>query len=431
MRPLSRPVYEAQGGAAVKFRENDVPTRFDVVIAGGSYVGLTLALALARFGEGALRVAVIEAGDVDAAAPADPRASAITAASRHLLQTLALWPALAPQAQAMRHIEVTDTPLASPFRPLLLHFDAVLDGGEATAHMVENRHLRTVLLDAVASSDIAVLAPRRIVGFASQGTGVRIDLDDAASIEARLLVAADGRRSSLRRAAGIGCVGWRYPQSGIVVTVAHEKPHHGHAVQHFLPAGPFAILPLVGNRSSLVWTEEAGEAARIVALDDAAFLAELVRRFGRRLGELELAGRRAAYPLELRLARAFIADRLALVGDAAHVVHPLAGQGLNIGLRDVAALTEVVIEAARLGLDVGSQPVLVRYQRWRRFDSAFQALAMDGMNRLFSNDSGGLRMLRDFGLGLVDRLPALKQTFMREAAGLAGEVPRLLKGQPV
>jgi 2-octaprenyl-6-methoxyphenol hydroxylase len=244
-------------------------------------------------------------------------------------------------------------------------------------------------------------------------------------------VAADGRTSRLREAAGIGVVGWTYAQVGIVATVGHKRPHRGRAVQHFLPSGPFAILPLPGNRACITWTEEEQEGRRIAALDDAGFLVEVEKRFGFRLGEIELLGLRGLWPLEMHLARALAAPRLALIGDAAHVVHPIAGQGLNLGLRDVAALTEVVADAARLGLDIGSAIVLARYERWRRTDAAISAAAFDGLNRLFSNDWAVLRTARSAGLGIVERLPALKQFFVAEAAGLTGEVPKLLRGERV
>ncbi len=224
-------------------------------------------------------------------------------------------------------------------------------------------------------------------------------------------------------------IGWSYGQSGIVTTVAHERDHDGRAEEHFLPAGPFAILPLKGRRSSIVWTEETAEAERIVALSDRDFHEELERRFGLHLGEIEVTGPRRAYPLGLSVARSFIGERLALIGDAAHVIHPIAGQGLNMGLRDVAALAESIVDAARLGLDIGGAPILERYQRWRRFDTAAMGVATDGLNRLFSNRSDALRLARDVGLGLVDRLPALKGLFIREAAGLVGEVPKLLRGE--
>jgi 2-octaprenyl-6-methoxyphenol hydroxylase len=271
-------------------------------------------------------------------------------------------------------------------------------------------------------------AAARVTDFNTDEFGAEVRLDSGATVEARLLVAADGKRSQLREHAGIKCVGWSYPQIGIVATVAHTRPHHGKAVQHFLPSGPFAILPLTGDRSSIVWTEDSERGKAIMAADEATFLAELSQRFGFRLGEIALAGPRQSFPLDLQIARSFVAARLALIGDAAHVVHPLAGQGLNIGVRDVAALTETVVEATRLGLDIGAAPQLERYERWRRFDSAFSAAVMDGLNRLFSNDSAPLRTLRDLGLGLVDRAPPLKRFLVREAAGSTGSVPSLLTG---
>jgi 2-octaprenyl-6-methoxyphenol hydroxylase len=296
--------------------------------------------------------------------------------------------------------------------------------------MVEHGDLIRVLADAVAEqSPIVVFAPDTVTGYEADRFRAQVTLGNGGSIEANLLVAADGKRSRLREQAGIKCVGWTYPQIGIVTTVAHEKPHHGEAMQHFLPSGPFAVLPLTGNRSSIVWTEGKEQGEAIMALDEAAFLAELGKRFGHRLGAISLAGPRQSFPLDMQIARAFVADRLALIGDAAHAVHPLAGQGLNIGMRDVAALAETIIDATRLGLDIGALPQLERYQRWRRFDSAFSATVMDGLNRLFSNDSAPLRILRDLGLGLVDRAPALKRFFVSEAAGATGTVPRLLAGK--
>jgi 2-octaprenyl-6-methoxyphenol hydroxylase len=245
----------------------------------------------------------------------------------------------------------------------------------------------------------------------------------------RLLVAADGARSQIRQGAGIATHGWTYDQSAIVTTVGHERDHGGRAEEHFLPAGPFAILPLKGNRSSIVWTEAKGEAERIVALPDDAFHAALEQRFKLHLGEINAVGARRVHPLGFFVARSFIAERIALVGDAAHVIHPIAGQGLNMGLKDVAALAEVIVDAARLGLDPGSATVLERYQRWRRFDTVTMGIATDGLNRLFSNRSDILRLVRDVGLGLVDRVPNLKRLFIREAAGLVGEVPKLLRGE--
>lgn len=401
--------------------------RFDVAIAGGGLAGRSLALALARLAPQGFSIALIDAEPVQGHFGDDARALALTAATRNLLSALDLWHELAPSAQAIEAIEITDSPLDASLRPHFLGFDAELKDDGATAHIVEHGALTQVLAAAVARTNaIALFAPDSVTDYAADAFKVVVTLGTE-TIEAALLVAADGRRSRLRERAGIKCVGWSYPQIGIVATVAHARPHHGKAVQHFLPSGPFAVLPLQGNRCSIVWTEEKARGEAIMALDEAGFLAELTKRW--RLGEISLAGPRQSFPLDMQIARAFVADRLALIGDAAHVVHPLAGQGLNIGMRDVAALAETIVEATRLGLDIGSPATLERYSRWRRFDSAFSAAVMDGLNRLFSNDSAPLRTLRDLGLGLVDRAPPLKRFLVSEAAGATGTLPRLLRGQ--
>ncbi len=410
---------------------------YNIVIAGGGFVGLALARALSFSAAGALRLAVIDQYPLpdnfevnDKRRPFDGRASAISAASKEMLQVLGVWSRVAEHVQPITHIEITDSSLEQVLRPVLLSFDGDIKQGEPASYMVENRHLLGALAASVHADDtISYLAPERVTNFTANNYDVTIDLADSSSLSAKLLVAADGRKSALRKTAGIKTVGWSYPQTGIVTTVEHEKPHGGRAMQHFLPAGPFAILPLKGNRASLVWTEEKEKGRAIMAMDDEAFLQELTLRFGHKLGGLELAGPRGAFPLDMHIARSFVANRFALIGDAAHGVHPIAGMGLNIGLRDVAALTQVVIESMRLGLDVGCGSCLEHYERWRRFDSAFSAVVMDGLNRLFSNDSAPLRALRDFGLGVVDRFPGLKQFFVQEAAGISGEVPRLLRGE--
>jgi 2-octaprenyl-6-methoxyphenol hydroxylase len=402
---------------------------YDVAIAGGGFVGRTLALALAKLAPQGFRIALVDAGPPDSGS-ADARASALSAATKNLLSVLGLWERLNAEAQPILAIEITDSPLNAGLRPHLLGFDDEMRERETGAYMIENSDLQRSLATAVAGhSAIDIFAAESIADFNADAFRIVAMLASGDRIEAPLLVGADGKRSRLRDHAGIKCVGWSYPQLGIVTTVAHSKPHEGRAVQHFLPAGPFAILPLKGNRSSIVWTEgkESGEA--IMAAGEAGFLAELTARFGHRLGEIALAGPRQSFPLDFQVARSFVADRLVLVGDAAHVVHPLAGQGLNIGMRDVAALTETIVDATRLGLDIGAPIQLERYQRWRRFDSAFSATIMDGLNRLFSNDSAPLRTLRDIGLGLVDRAPVLKRFLVREAAGATGTVPRLLKGE--
>ncbi|MEC9369433.1 MAG: FAD-dependent monooxygenase [Pseudomonadota bacterium] len=406
--------------------------KFDVAISGGGFVGLALVLALSRARPG-LAIAAIDPLPRDEALSRerDGRASALTRASVNLLKTLGVWERVAGDAQAMRRIDITDTGLAAEVRPPLLQFDTELEPGEPAAHVLENHKLLSALLDTALQASGVESIPDAVAGLDRMAHGVELTLHNGAGIRSALAVAADGRRSRLRELSGIRTVGWSYPQSGIVATIDHERPHNGLAVQHFLPSGPFAFLPLPGNRSSLVWSEDRDEARRIMALGDDDFLAEVSLRFGGRFGKLALAGPRGSWPLDLHMARSFVRERVALAGDAAHGVHPLAGQGLNIGLRDVAALAQVIVDAARLGLDIGDASVLARYERWRRFDSAFLAFAMDGMNRLFSSDAPGLRMVRSFGLGLVDRAPSLKRFFVAEAAGAIGEVPKLLRGQPI
>ena len=406
--------------------------RHDVVIAGGGTAGLALACALAdALGEGA-RIAVADRAPLGATSSGDARAFALAAGSKRMLSTLGVWPAIAEHAQPVTAIDITDSSLEDAFRPVLVSYDNTVDGGEPATYIVEHGRLHEALLAALGRrSSVVLLGNAPAEGFAADEHGVTAHFSGRAPLRAALLVAADGGKSHLRGAAGIGIVRWSYPQTGIVSIVRHEKPHQGRAVQHFLPGGPFAILPMTGNRSCITWTEEADRARAILALDEAGFLAEIETRFDYRLGAVELAGPRGSWPLDMHLARAMVANRFALVGDAAHGVHPIAGQGLNLGLRDVAALCEVIADAARLGLDIGSPATLERYERWRRLDSALSAATFDALNRLFSNDSTVLRTARDFGLGLVERMPALKQLFVAEAAGLTGEVPKLLRGQRV
>src|SRR5262249_36512986 len=334
----------------------------------------------------------------------------------------------ANEAQPILDMVITDSRLGDAVRPVFLTFDGEVAPGEPFAHMIENRNLVAIMVDKARAQGVDLRAAP-VTSCETDRDRSTAQLGDGSTLAARLVVAADGARSRLRERAGIQSFGWSYDQAGIVTTVAHERDHQGRAEEHFLPAGPFAILPLTGRRCSIVWTEERTEADRIIALPDDAFHGELERRFGLHLGDIEVAGPRRAYPLGLSVARSFLAPRLALVGDAAHGIPPIAGQGLNMGLRDVAALAEVVVDAARLGLDHGASDVLDRYQRWRRFDTMAMGVATDGLNRLFSNRSDVLRIVRDVGLGLVDRLPGLKNLFIREAAGLVGEVPKLLRGE--
>jgi 2-octaprenyl-6-methoxyphenol hydroxylase len=405
--------------------------RYDAIVAGGGYVGLTLALALSRAFDGEFRVAVVDAGPFDTNANADSRASALGAGSRRLLETLGVWDALRRDAQEIETVEITDSRLTDGIRPVLLSYETRLDSGEAAMSIVPNTALLTVLRRAAErAAGVTLIGATRVIETTREPAAARVTLSDGRILATPLMIAADGRKSPLREAAGIKSVGWAHEQRGIVVTIAHELPHHARAVQHFLPNGPFAILPLQGQRSCITWSEDAAEAERLLAAPDEVFLAALDQRVGGKLGALTIDGPRQSWLLDTSLARALIAERLALVGDAARGVHPIAGQGLNLGLRDVAALAEVIADAARTGQDIGSTAILERYERWRRADGAMSAGSFDALNRLFSNDLAVLRTLRDAGLGMVDRLPTVKRRLVDEAAGLTGDVPRLLRGLP-
>jgi 2-octaprenyl-6-methoxyphenol hydroxylase len=397
-----------------------------VLVIGGGMVGLTLASALAGAG---LEVIVVDRARPESMTDAafDGRTSAIAYGTQRMLAGLGLWPRLADAAQAILEIRVSDHGSW-----LFLHYDHRDMGPRPVGYIVENRDIRRALLAHLATLPAArVIAPARVVAVDRDGPGVEARLEDGRVITAALAVAADGRGSLTRRAAGIRVAGWSYPQTGIVCTIAHERPHNGIAHEHFMPAGPFAVLPMTGDRSSLVWTERTALAPAMLALDDDDFIAEIARRFGDSLGRLEVVGRRWSYPLSLMHAERYVARRLALIGDAAHVIHPIAGQGLNLGLRDVASLAEVVVDAHRLGLDIAQAPVLERYERWRRFDNLVVIAATDGLNRLFSNSLPPVRLARDLGLAAVNRLAPLKRFFMRYAMGLVGDLPRLLRGEPL
>ena len=398
----------------------------DVLIAGGGMVGLTLACALGGVG---VRVVVVDRNDPAAARAEafDGRASAIAFASQRQLAAIGAWRDMAEEAQPILKIRVSDGPSR-----LFLHYDHRELGGEPLGYMVENRVIRRALYAAAGrSKTLRLLAPRTVERLEPGPGRVTARLSDGSTLRAALVVAADGRNSALRRAAGIRAVEWRYPQAGIVCTVVHERDHGGAAQERFLPAGPFAILPLKGKRSSLVWTERAELAPAIMALEEARFEEEMRERFGDFLGAVRLLGPRWCYPLSFLHAESYVAKRLVLVGDAAHCMHPLAGQGLNMGLRDVAALAEILVEARRLGLDVGAERVLERYQRWRRFDNLVLLAVTDSLNRLFSNEIPPVRLARDLGLAAVNRVPPLKRLLMRHAGGTLGKLPRLLQGQPL
>jgi 2-octaprenyl-6-methoxyphenol hydroxylase len=408
-------------------------SRFDIVICGGSFVGLALARALTAEAPGAFSIGIVEqrlsAGR--GSVPSDGRTVALTASVKAMLETIGVWHALDAKAEPIRRVELTDSALDAPVRPSLINLDArETASGEPTAYIVENADLLPALLAGLNSAaNVQFFAPDSVSAFDTHEEEADITLGSGESLGAKLLVAADGRNSALRQMAGIHTHVWPSGKVGIVATVGVEVPHEGVARQHFLPAGPFAILPMTGNRVSVVWTEEASVAKRILAQDSGAVLEELSRRFGPELGALTLLSKPQAYPLTMTLARDFVRPRFALVGDAAHGLHWIAGQGLNHGLKDVAALAETLIDAARLGLDIGALSTLKRYERWRRFDSTTSAFAAIAINTLFSNDYVGLRMLRSTGLRSVDRISSLKNFFMKEAAGLTGEVPKLLRGE--
>ena len=405
----------------------DRTTKADIVIGGAGFAGLALAIALAEALGPEFKVVVADPALAHEQSR-DPRASAIAAAARRLFETIGVWQAVAHEAQPMLDMVVTDSKVDDAVRPSFLTFEGEVKPGEAFAHMIENRLLTDALVAKAKGLGIDLRATP-VTRFDNRANAIDVTFADGATVSARLLVGADGARSQIREQAGIATHGWSYGQSAIVCTVAHERPHHGRAEEHFLPPGPFAILPLTGNRASIVWTERTADAERFVALPDTEFRDELEKRFGLHLGDIAVVGPRRVFPLGLYTARTFIGERLALIGDAAHVIHPIAGQGLNMGLRDVAALAEAVTDAARLGLDIGGADVLERYQRWRRFDTAMMGVATDSLNRLFSNHSDVLRLARDIGLGLVERMPVMKRMFIREAAGFTGDVPKLLKGE--
>ncbi|MCA8884321.1 MAG: FAD-dependent monooxygenase [Rhodobacteraceae bacterium] len=403
----------------------------DAIIIGGSLAGASLALAMARAG---LRVTVIDAlpRATQMAAEFDGRSYALALASVRMLGALGLWGALKADAQPMLHIRVTDGRAGEGPAPMSLHFDhGELEEGPM-GHMVEDRFLRPALLRALdGTPGITHLDGTRVTAQDTGGAQATVTLDDGTRLQAQILIGADGRTGPVASRAGIARHVTDYRQTALVCAIAHEKPHHGTAHQFFMPPGPLAILPLQGNRSSIVWSERSEDAAAIQALGDADYLTVLRPRFGDFLGAITLEGARFTYPLNLTLADRLTARRLALVGDSAHGMHPIAGQGLNAGLRDVAALAEVLVQAHRRGEDIGRADVLDRYARWRRFDTATLALATDTFNRLFSNDNPLLRLGRDLGLGLVGATPLLRRAFMREAAGLTGDLPLLLRGQPI
>ena len=402
----------------------------DILIVGGGLNGPALALALAS---GGVSVTVIDSRPAPARATLgfDGRAYALAIASKRLLTVLGVWPLVADRSQPILQIKTSDGRAGSGPSPFFLTFDAAEIEEGPMGFMIEDRHLYAAFLAAMAENPhITVISGETVVAQTTTATEAEVTLASGKTLRARLLIGCDGRSSGTAARAGITRTGWSYGQTALVTAIAHENPHRGIAHQFFMPNGPLAILPLPGgHHSSIVWSESDATASAIAALPDAQYLAALRPRFGDFLGAISLAGARFSYPLNLTLANSFIAERLALVGDAAHGVHPIAGQGLNLGLRDVAALAQVLVIAARRGEDLGAADVLARYQRWRRFDSTSLALGMDAVNHLFSNDNPILRVGRDLGLAAVNALPALRRGLIRQAAGLTGDLPRLLAGQ--
>jgi 2-octaprenyl-6-methoxyphenol hydroxylase len=452
----------------------------DVLIAGGGLVGQTLALALDQAG---LSVMVVDASKpAETLSPSfDGRAFAIAFASYRMWRALGLGETLDPVAQPIERIMVTDGNIGGAARrsgpsPLHLYFDAVelygaegrgeqrrtatgarslrqaqgdalhlrqpelVEGDAAIAPgdsareplglMLEARHVRRALDEGVrARPSIRMIQPMSVNAIERDAAGVTATLADGARLRAPLLVGADGRRSFVRAAVGIRTIGWDYPVTAIVATIQHEKPHAAVAHEYFLPAGPFAILPLKGDRSNIVWAEPRAAADALLKMSEPDFLAELRLRFGDFLGALRLEGPRFGYPLSLQLAERMIDARVALAGDSAHGIHPLAGQGLNLGLKDCAALAECVADAVALGLDAGDVTALERYQRWRRFDNVTMALGMEFFDKMFSNEIAPLRAARRLGLAAVNAAGPARRFFMKYAGGAAGELPKLLRGE--
>ncbi|MBV9841698.1 MAG: UbiH/UbiF/VisC/COQ6 family ubiquinone biosynthesis hydroxylase [Sphingomonadaceae bacterium] len=401
--------------------------RSDVIVLGAGLVGMTLALALEA---GGLSVAMIDPADPAAqlAAGFDGRASAVSSSSWRMLEALGLGSSLGWQGDPIERIRVAEGTSGGA-----LSFVPDLEGDGPLGLMFENRLLRTVLREACeARSGIRLLMPARAADVARDAAGVHVTLADGRSLTAPLLVAAEGRNSPMREAAGIKVARWRYDHSAIVTMLDHDKPHGNVAHEIFYPAGPFALLPLKGgHRSALVWSMKAEDAPAMVTLNARAFAAEAEKRSGGIVGTLTLTAPRSTYPLGFHHAAQIIAERLALIGDAAHGIHPIAGQGLNLGFRDAAALAEVLIEGARSGLDLGDPQLLARYQRWRSLDTLMVAGATDGLTRLFGVSGRAATAVRRFGLGVVERVSPLKAFFMAEARGESGALPRLLKGLPV
>ena len=401
---------------------------YDIAIAGGGIVGMSLAVALGSEG---MRVAVLEKLKLSAQLePAfDGRVSAIALGSKHILDNIGAWEAMAPHAEPILDIRVSDG-----HTPIFLHYDHHEVGNEPFGYIIENRYIRHALHKAArALPTITLMENCTVEKFENTGAGITLTFSNnqqpatSNSLNCRLLVGAEGKQSPTRRFAGIGVTEWSYNQTAIVCTIRHEKPHHGLAQERFLPAGPFAVLPMQGNRSSLVWVEPNDRVKLYLDLPEAEFVQEIRERTGNYLGTITLEGKRFSYPLALSHARTYVGNRIALIGDAAHGMHPIAGQGVNLGFRDVAALAELLVQPFKLGLDIAGDDILSHYQRWRRFDNVTMLAVTDGLNRLFSNNVIPLRLARDLGLWAVGKMPPLKRFFMRQAMGLTGDIPKLMR----
>ncbi len=409
--------------------KQELPQSVDILIAGGGYVGLSCAVAIK---DAAPHLSVMVVDPIpEHAIENDERASAIAADASRMLDALGLWQDLVKTAQPINEMIVTDSKVSDVTRPVFLTFANDQQEDHPFAHMVENRELVKALRKKGDKDGVIRITENGVADFQTEISRTLITLNSGHEISAKLLVACDGVRSKLRDMAGIQTVHWPYDQKGIVCTVEHERPHEGRAEEHFLPAGPFAILPLKGNRSSLVWTESSHDADRLLKQDEMIFETELEQRFGFKLGAISLVSKVQAFPLGLRLAREYVRPRFVLAGDAAHGIHPIAGQGLNLGFKDAAALAETIIEADRLGQDFGTVDVLERYQMWRRFDTVQMGVVTDVLNRLFSNDNSFMRAARSFGLGVVDRMPAMKKYFINQASGQDTSAPKLLRGEAI
>jgi 2-octaprenyl-6-methoxyphenol hydroxylase len=408
---------------------NGMPERVEILVVGGGMAGMTMGCALAGTG---IDVAVVDRVDPMKMTDAgfDGRTTSIAHSSAKVFEGIGLWPYLEGDAEAILDIRVADGHPGRGIGPLFLHYDHREIGGAPFGYIIENRTIRTGLFARAATlPNLRVIAPAMVERVERSLDDADVRLADGHRLKASLVVAADGRNSALRRAAGIDVAEFRYKQTAIVCTVHHERAHEGVAVELFLPGGPFAMLPMTDNRTNIVWTERADLAPDLLRLDEDEFLTQLRCRFGEWLGKIELVGPRFSYPLGLMHAERYTDLRLALVSEAAHAIHPISGQGFNLGLRDIAVLAEAIVDARRLELEAGDPTVLKRYERWRRFDNVTLAAVTDGLNRLFSNDVPPIRLARDLGLAAVGRMPPLKRFFMRHAMGIVGELPRLVRGE--